>query len=102
MALISETINNIEHKTQLLVEKFKQLEYENEQLVVQNKELTEQNRTFQTDLLLKKSEISHLKKRKIAQEDEGSEELEQKKDLRTEIDQYILEIDKCIEWLQTQ
>ena len=100
--MISETINNIERKAQLLIAKLTQLESENATLLEKNRELLEQNRTLQTDLLLRNSEISFLKKETTAQEVERSEGNERNHHLRTEIDQYILEIDKCIEWLQNQ
>ena len=102
MAVISKTINSIEQKAQLLIEKLKQLENENQMLLVKNKELTVKNKAMQGGLLLQNSGNSHLEKHKIAQEEQGTERLEQNNDLRTEIDQYILEIDKCIEWLQNQ
>ena len=100
--MISETINNIQRKAQLLIAKLAQLEHENGLILEKNRELIEQNRILQTDLLLRNSEISFLKKETTAQEVERTEGHERNHHLRTEIDQYILEIDKCIEWLQNQ
>jgi predicted amino acid racemase len=100
--MISETINSIEQKAKVIIAQLTQLNREHALLLEQNRELLEQNRTLQTDLILKNSEISHLKKQVRTQEGERKEGFEQKHQLKTEIDQYIVEIDKCIEWLQNQ
>jgi chromosome segregation ATPase len=100
--MISETINSIEQKAKVLIAQLTQLNRERVLLFEKNRELLEQNRTLQTDLILKNSEISHLKKHVRAQEGERKEGFEQKHQLKKEIDQYIIEIDKCIEWLQNQ
>ena len=100
--MISETVNNIEQKTKVLIAHLIQLDRERALLLEKNKELLEQNRTLQTDLILKNSEISHLKKQVRTQGGERVEESEQKQHLKQEINQYITEIDKCIEWLQNQ
>jgi poly(3-hydroxyalkanoate) synthetase len=97
---ISEIVNGIEQKTQLLVAKLAVLEKENASLIEKNQSLLEQNRGLQADLLLRNSEISQLGKQVESQEGEGVEEYERKHYLRKEIDQYIQDIDKCIEWLQ--
>ena len=100
--MISETVNNIEQKTKVLIAHLIQLDRERALLLEKNKELLEQNRTLQTDLILKNSEISYLKKQVRTQGGERVEENEQKQHLKQEINQYITEIDKCIEWLQNQ
>lgn len=100
--MISETANSIEQKARALIAHLTQLKRERVPLLEKNKELTEQNRTLQTDLLLRDSEISYLKKQLRTQEGERLDGHEQKHHLKKEIDQYILEIDKCIEWLQNQ
>ena len=54
-------------------------------------------------MLLTKSEISQLTqqaKPQNGQEEESKEARERKHHLRKEIDQYIVENDQCIEWLQ--
>jgi hypothetical protein len=99
LAMVSETVNNIEQKTKVLIAHLIQLDRERALLLEKNKELLEQNRTLQTDLILKNSEISHLKKQVKTQ---GGERVEEKHHLKQEINQYITEIDKCIEWLQNQ
>jgi chromosome segregation ATPase len=102
LTMISETVNNIEQKTKVLIAHLIQLDRERALLLEKNKDLLEQNRTLQTDLILKNSEISHLKKQVRTQGGERVEESEQKQHLKQEINQYITEIDKCIEWLQNQ
>jgi hypothetical protein len=55
-------------------------------------------------LLLRESEISHLKTQTLTVVEGGvkTEARERSQHLREEIDQHIQEIDKCIEWLQNQ
>jgi chromosome segregation ATPase len=95
-----ETLKSIEEKTQLLVEKLAKLEREKAQLSEQVRILTEKNRSLQTDLLLRDSEISHLKTHNNALVETDKEVDGRNHHLRKEIDQYIADIDKCIEWLQ--
>jgi chromosome segregation ATPase len=102
---ISEQVNNIEKKTRLLVARLSVLQKENATLKASNKELVEQNRNLNADLLLRDSEISHLKTQTVsvvAGEGVRTEARERSQHLREEIDQHIQEIDKCIEWLQNQ
>jgi uncharacterized membrane protein len=100
---ISNIISNIEQKTNALVAELRAVREENAKLNTQNRDLMAQNRALQTDLLLRDSEISHLKKHSITeQEVVRTEAGTQNHQLRKEIDQYIVDIDKCIEWLQNQ
>ncbi len=102
MIAVSEIVSNIEHRVQLLVKKLEVLERQNTDLNDKNQVLVEQNRTLQAELLLKNSEISHLNKQIVSPGgvEESKEARERKYHLRKEIDQYIHEIDQCIEWLQ--
>lgn len=100
MVAISEIINGIEQKVQLLTSKVATLETQNAELTEKNQVLLEQNRTLQADLLLRNSEISQLEKQVESQEEQDVDVYERKHYLRKEIDQYIQDIDKCIEWLQ--
>jgi hypothetical protein len=100
--MISETVSNIEQKAKVLIAQWEQASHERVLLLEKNRGLLEQNRSLQTDLILKNSEISLLKKQLRLQEGVKDEGFEQKHQLKTEIDQYIQEIDKCIEWLQNQ
>jgi SMC interacting uncharacterized protein involved in chromosome segregation len=104
VAGISEQINNIEKKVRLVVARMAMLQDENSTLKVKNRELVEQNRNLKADLLLRESEISHLKTQTLSVVEEGvkTEARERSQHLREEIDQHIQEIDKCIEWLQNQ
>jgi SMC interacting uncharacterized protein involved in chromosome segregation len=104
VAGISEQINIIEKKVRLVVARMAMLQDENSTLKVKNRELVEQNRNLKADLLLRESEISHLKTQTLTVVEEGvkTEARERSQHLREEIDQHIQEIDKCIEWLQNQ
>jgi chromosome segregation ATPase len=95
-----ETLKSIEQKAQLLIEKLGKLEREKAQLSEQVRTLTEQNRSLQTDILLRDSEISQLKTHNKALVETRNEADGRNHHLRKEIDQYIADIDKCIEWLQ--
>jgi chromosome segregation ATPase len=100
VAALNDTLRGIENKVQLLISKVAQLERENAALSEQVRTLTDVNRSLQTDLLLRDSEISHLKTHTQAQEDTDSDEKRRNHQLRKEIDQYIEDIDKCIAFLQ--
>jgi chromosome segregation ATPase len=101
VAELNDTLESIERKTRLLIARLARLESDNAALLEQNQKLTTENRALQTDLLLRDSEISHLKTLTVTQE-------QPKKDvsnvrthkIRKEIDQYISDVDSCIEWLQ--
>ena len=103
MVGISEQVNSIDKKVRLLVARVAVLQDENATLKVKNRELTGDIRNLKADLTLRDSEISHLKTHTTSKE-EGvkTEARERSEHLRVEIDQYIQEIDKCIEWLQNQ
>ncbi len=100
MTALTDTLENIEKKVQLLKEKLEKLEQGNAVLMEQNRGLTEQNRVLQTDLLMNGSELSHLKTQLTTQEEKDKEAQERQEHLRKEIDQYISDIDECIGWLQ--
>ncbi len=102
MADISNIIDNIEQKTSALVAQVVALREENAMLKTQNRELMAHNRALQTDKVLHDSEISQFKKYNTGQEVVRIEAGTQNHHLRQELDQYIVEIDKCIEWLQNQ
>lgn len=103
MAEFSEQINNIEKKIRLVVARMAMLQDENATLKVKNRELVEQNRNLKADLLLRDSEISHIKTQTtVVEGGVKTEARERSQHLREEIDQHIQEIDKCIEWLQNQ
>jgi predicted nuclease with TOPRIM domain len=102
VAELNETLESIERKTRLLIARLARLESDNAALLEQNEKLTTENRALQTDLLLRGSEISHLKTlsevTKVQPKKDVSNVRTQK--IRKEIDQYISDVDSCIEWLQ--
>ena len=94
-----QLVENIEQKAQLLVARLAQLTRDTAALTERNRELTEQNRTLQTRLLLSESEVSHLKTRQL-QAAHSPEPSATNHQIRKEIDQYVTDIDECIDWLQ--
>ncbi len=101
MAEINETLESIERKTRLLIARLARLESDNAALLEQNQRLSADNRSLQTDLLLRDSEISHLKTQLIAHEGpKNGKSRAHTQHIRKEIDQYVEDIDSCIEWLQ--
>ena len=100
MTTISKILNGIEQKARLLTAQLEKLERENSLLTEKNRELAEQNRTLQTNLLLSNSEISHLQTQLEIENKIGKEGQKQNPNLKRDINQYIQEIDQCIEWLQ--
>jgi chromosome segregation ATPase len=101
VAEINETLESIERKTRLLIARLARLESDNAALLEQNQQLSADNRSLQTDLLLRDSEISHLKTLTIAHESpKNGKASATTQHIRKEIDQYITDVDACIEWLQ--
>jgi predicted nuclease with TOPRIM domain len=102
VAELNETLESIERKTRLLIARLARLESDNAALLDQNKKLTTENRALQTDLLLRDSEISQIKTQLTVTQDlpkNGSANVRTQQ-IRKEIDQYITDVDSCIEWLQ--
>ncbi len=101
MAELNETLESIERKTRLLIARLARLESDNAALLDQNQKLTTENRALQTDLLLRDSEISQLKTLSFTQElpKNGMANVRTQQ-IRKEIDQYMTDVDSCIEWLQ--
>ena len=95
MSLLKQ-IEQIELKIRLLANKLEQAEAERKVLLVENKQL-------KIDLSESKNAIDVLtKKLETTQHilaEERAEGSERKKMLKRQIEQYIEEIDKCIEWL---
>ena len=93
---LSERIDNIELKLRQLGLKMERLQGEKLALLDENKQLKiELDRQKGTaDVLKDKLERTQ---RVLSQKQE--EDLEQSEQLKDQIDQYIKEIDRCIEWL---
>jgi predicted nucleic acid-binding Zn-ribbon protein len=102
VAELNETLESIERKTRLLIARLARLESDNAALLDQNQKLTTENRALQTDLLLRDSEISQLKiQGEVTQElPKNGKANVRTQQIRKEIDQYITDVDSCIEWLQ--
>jgi chromosome segregation ATPase len=102
VAEINETLESIERKTRLLIARLARLESDNTALLEQNQKLSADNRSLQTDLLLRDSEISHLKTQLTVTQDspKNGKVSVRTHQIRKEIDQYITDVDSCIEWLQ--
>jgi hypothetical protein len=105
VAEVNETLESIERKTRLLIARLARLESDNAALLDKNEKLTTENRALQTlqaDLLLRDSEISHLKTQLLVTSEQSKNGLTnvRTQQIRKEIDQYITDVDSCIEWLQ--
>jgi predicted nucleic acid-binding Zn-ribbon protein len=102
VAELNETLESIERKTRLLIARLARLESDNAALLEQNQKLTTENRTLKTDVLMRDSEISHLKTQVEVTQDSSKNGLSNVRthQIRKEIDQYISDVDSCIEWLQ--
>ncbi len=102
MAELNDTLESIERKMRLLIARLARLESDNAALLDENQKLTTENRTLKTDVLMRDSEISHLKTQAEITQDSSKNGLSNVRthQIRKEIDQYITDVDSCIEWLQ--
>ena len=97
MQALAEKINGIEQKVRLLAAKLELVQKE-------NAAFKEENRKLKTDLAVIIEKNGQVDPKMVVKPPEtarknGGEPVNSKK-LRKEIDQYIKEINKCIEWLQ--
>lgn len=90
-------LENIEKKVLLLVEELNSLRQK-------NAVLSDENTKLKTEAESKESRIGELTQRlsntQQALAGQRGDDSESSQNLRKQIDQYILEIDKCIAWLQ--
>ena len=95
---LSDRIDNIELKVRQLILKIERLQNENVALEEKNKQL-------KADLDRQKGTVDALKNKleftQRVMDQQKEEESDDSKHLKEKIDHYIREIDKCIEWLQT-
>jgi len=93
---VLKKINNIETKIQLLVDKLRSLKQENKVLVDENIEL-KANVSQQKELIndLKTKLIKTQRALELRKEDEPKESQK----LRKQMDRYIAEIDRIVDWL---
>ncbi len=98
MEALSQHLSGIESKVRQLALKLERIQKENSALKAQNEKLV-------TDLAAKNNQVLELKDKvaksvqPIVVEKKEQPSISSKK-LKKEIDQYIKEVDKCIEWLQ--
>ena len=91
-------LENIEKKTMQLVEELKTLRNH-------NAVLSDENTKLKSELVGQNDRIGDLKERLSKTQQalagqRGDDDQESSQKLRKQIDQYIVEIDKCIAWLQ--
>ncbi len=94
---LTDKLNNIELKVRQLALRLERLQNENNTLLLENKNLKSmlQQNTAKLGQMEEKVVQS-----KVALDSNRGDDPEYSKKLRKEIEQYISEIDKCIEWLQ--
>lgn len=96
METLSNKLDQIELKLRQLALKIERLEGANAALLEENQQLKAENNkggSQNSDLEMR------LAKAEQALEIKRAEDPEESKKIRKEIDRYIKEIDKCIEWL---
>jgi FtsZ-binding cell division protein ZapB len=98
MALLQERLETIEWKVQKLVQKMQLLKKENSQLIEENIRLTKEVDQYKKNKENLEAQFSKTREAIESTQAKGSVD---KKKLKEEIDHYINEIDKCIEWLQS-
>ena len=91
-------VEKIEHKILSLIEELKTLRSN-------NAALSEENEKLKADLAVQSDRIGNLTERLYNTQQalagqRGDSETESSQMLRKQIDQYISEIDKCIEWIK--
>ena len=94
---LTDKLNNIELKVRQLALRLERLQNENNTLLLENKKL-------KSELLQNTDKLGQMEEKvvrsKVALDSKRDSGPDYSKKLRKEIDQYINEIDKCIEWLQ--
>ena len=94
---LTDKLNNIELKVRQLALRLERLQNENNTLLLENKKL-------KSELLQNTDKLGQMEEKvvrsKVALDSKRDNGPDNSKKLRKEIDQYINEIDKCIEWLQ--
>jgi regulator of replication initiation timing len=94
---LTQQLDNIEQKVKLLLDAMNALRQ-------QNASLLQENNKLKADLEAQHERIGELTERltnsQQALAGQRGDDSENTQKLRKQIDQYIQEIDKCIEWLQ--
>ncbi len=94
---VTDKINNIELKVRQLALRLERLQNENSTLLLENKKL--KSELSQNTMKLGQMEEKVVRSN-VAVDSNRNGGPDNSKKLRKEIEQYISEIDKCIEWLQ--
>lgn len=89
--VLHQGLVNLERRIQFLLDQYKRLENENQQLKAENKDLHQK-------IKLKEEQIGHFQNQYKITKIVGSvaEESEQATELKSVINEYIKEIDKCL------
>lgn len=98
MLAISGYIDQIEHKIHLLAQKVKFLKRENAEMMHEIVELKQQIEKYKLNIANLEAQLN---KAKGVMADHNPADRDKQESLRAEIDLYIKEIDKCLEWLQS-
>jgi regulator of replication initiation timing len=93
---LGDTLESIELKVRQLALKQERMQRENAALLVENQQLKAGLDKQEATIIAFKDKLETAQR---AQNERAEEEDEQSQQLKQLIDQYILEIDKCIEWL---
>jgi predicted nuclease with TOPRIM domain len=94
---LTQQLENIERKVQLLAERLTALRQENTTLTQENNKLSAEQEAQQERIGELTQRLSNTQ-RALAQQ--RGDETESSQRLRKQIDQYINDIDQCIAWLQ--
>ena len=94
---LSGRLEGIEAKVQQMASKLDRLRQERDHLL-------EENKTLRNKLVAREQQLANIEEQlhntqALWQQSEGSIESERKTQWKNQIDTYIAEIDKCIEWL---
>lgn len=92
----SEQIEGIEIKVRQLALKLERLQRENAALLTENQQIKANMEKQEAMISALKDKLENAQS---ALEQQVNEETEHSKHLKQLIDQYIIEIDKCIDWL---
>jgi septal ring factor EnvC (AmiA/AmiB activator) len=98
MLAIQTYIDQIGHKTQLLIQKMKFLKRENAEMMEEIIELKQQIEKYKLNIANLEAQLN---KARGVMADRSPEKRDDNEKIRAEIDLYIKEIDKCLEWLQS-
>lgn len=93
---VADKLENIEIKVRQLALKQERLQRENAALQLENQQLKAGLDKHEATVIALKDKLETAQR---AFEEQAAEEDEQSQQLKQLIDQYILEIDKCMEWL---